>query len=911
MADSSKTVPVKTEYEQPKKSSVSKAPKGGEKAKTGAKTSTAKSSEGKTGTKTPTAKSAAGKTGAKTSTAKSAAGKSGTKTSTAKSAAGKSGSKASGKSKSGNRSGSTGSSSRAQKSAARKLMAAELLGSSNAPKLPEREFVAVEFARKPMSVDAVAAEPQALPERAFVAVEFAGKPLTIDAPAQARAKVETPSEAPVQAKVEAPTETLAETPAEASPKAPKETPTETPAKSGKKDMIISAAILPAVLFFHELVLNTMTVRNAFRYAIIPMALFCVIYGLIGYLFASLFRNSRVNRAVKIILMTVTPIAFGVEYFVYRQFKIFYDVRTVKGGASGVATQFAGDALKLIFSPTGILAVILLVAPLVLYCVFARKIDPARPPGAKGRLAVITLILIACGLNYAAVNAVDLYKYSYDERYSFPTAVENFGLMTGLRLDVTRGLTGKSGGNYDIDPADGTEDSGTAALPEFLHVSVSNITKQATQGKLVYDKNVLDIDFDALGASAGGALQAMDNYVKAQEPSSQNEMTGLFAGKNLIFISAEAFAAEAIDPVRTPTLYRLATRGFNFTDYYQPASAGTTGGEFENIFGMLPMYGGASMGEMTGNLCYYTMSYQLNQLGYYGMAFHNNDYTYYSRNVTHNKLGFSEGYYGVGNGLESYITEQWPESDLEMMEATVDWYIDHQPFNIYYMTVSGHSRYSYGGNAMSRKNWDSVEGLDASDTIKAYMACNVELDKALEYLVRRLEEKGIADDTVIVLSADHFPYGLDDDGALGNMPYLSELYGYNVTNLIQRDHNRLIMWSGCLEDELEYDEPIVIDSPTFSLDILPTLLNLYGIEFDSRVLVGRDVFSNREALIFDLNHDWKTDKGTYIAGSDSFTPAEGAGEVDSSYISRMNSIVTNKINYCSDVITYDYYRHLFG
>ena len=93
--------------------------------------------------------------------------------------------------------------------------------------------------------------------------------------------------------------------------------------------------------------------------------------------------------------------------------------------------------------------------------------------------------------------------------------------------------------------------------------------------------------------------------------------------------------------------------------------------------------------------------------------------------------------------------------------------------------------------------------------------NLDLEDALAHLVKRLEEEGIADDTVIVLSTDHFPYGLDSDAALGNMPYLSELYGYNVDDYFKRDHNRLILWSGCLEDM----EPIIVDTPTYSLEAL--------------------------------------------------------------------------------------------
>ena len=175
------------------------------------------------------------------------------------------------------------------------------------------------------------------------------------------------------------------------------------------------------------------------------------------------------------------------------------------------------------------------------------------------------------------------------------------------------------------------------------------------------------------------------------------------------------------------------------------------------------------------------------------------------------------------------------------------------------------------------------------------------------LVDRLEQAGIADDTVIVLSADHFPYGLDDDGALGSLPYLSELYGYNVVNYLQRDHNRLILWSGCLEEH----DPIVIDSPTSSLDILPTLLNLFGLSWDSRLLPGRDVFSQAEPLVFNTVYDFKTELGTYISRTGVFTPVSEDVTIPEGYVERMKTVVRNKVNYCETTLETDYFAHVFS
>jgi hypothetical protein len=58
-------------------------------------------------------------------------------------------------------------------------------------------------------------------------------------------------------------------------------------------------------------------------------------------------------------------------------------------------------------------------------------------------------------------------------------------------------------------------------------------------------------------------------------------------------------------------------------------------------------------------------------------------------------------------MEELITNCWPRSDKEMVEVTLPEYLDKQPFNLYYMSVSGHSTYG-PGNAMGAKNIDKVD-----------------------------------------------------------------------------------------------------------------------------------------------------------------------------------------------------------
>ena len=378
---------------------------------------------------------------------------------------------------------------------------------------------------------------------------------------------------------------------------------------------------------------------------------------------------------------------------------------------------------------------------------------------------------------------------------------------------------------------------------------------------------------------------------------------MFKGKNLILITAEAFSAELIDPELTPTLYRMATEGIQFKEYYQPAwGASTTTGEFSNLIGLVPMNGGSSMNEVTHQKMFLTMGHQLQKLGYHSTAYHNHLKDFYHRNNTHPHLGYDRFLARFG-GLE--LTGTWPESDLEMMDVTVPQFIDQQPFSIYYMTVSGHCEYSLKGNDMTEKNWDKVQHLNHSDIVKGYFAANLEFEYAMESLLRQLEEAGIADDTLVVIATDHYPYGLERSKTWANtVDHLAEHYGVDDYDQFMRDHNALIMWSGAFEDM-----DIVVDTPVYSLDILPTVSNLFGVEWDSRLLVGRDVLSDAEPLVLWPDYNWVTDKGTFFDGT--FTPRDGI-EVDAGYVERISATVKNKITFSksvSDINYYDYVQRL--
>ena len=665
-----------------------------------------------------------------------------------------------------------------------------------------------------------------------------------------------------------------------------------------------------VLLLDELVFQLWTGAALPFHRLLTMALLTAAFGLLFALLAS-FGSDRICRVAAIVLPVLFAVVYYAEYLMHDAYQGnggYMSLSIIFGTAAAAGNDFGETIFSVVVRE--IWRFLLLLVPIILYAVFGAK----KHWGKCGGWKVRGLVALGCVICYAlgvlcATSFADAEKY--DKKFDFVEAVNTFGLLTALRLDVTheeREL------EFSIETPPPTETIRPAetAPAEIEATESAEATEEPEEPpeeaptEPVKPYNALDIDFAALAQSEPNTeIAKLHSYVASLQPSSTNAYTGLFAGKNLIFITAESFSREVIDPELTPTLYRMATKGIRFEDYYQPAWGGSTStGEYSNMVGLVPPSENA-MANTVGKNMYFTLGNRLQAEGYTAYGYHNNSYDYYHRDRTHENLGVGS-WMGMGNGMEQGVEYTWPESDLQMIDYTMDFYMDTQPFYVYYITVTGHGPYTRN-HYYGVKNYDAVAALDYADRIKYYLAANLELEYAMEHLLARLEQEGILNDTVIVLAADHYPYCLEKSTTWYNdVDYLSELYGFDVTDCFTRDHNGLILWSGCLEEET----PVVVDTPVYSLDLVPTLLNLFGVDFDSRLLVGRDVFSDAEPIILWNTYSWKTDKGSYDYLTRRFTPADGVAEVDEAYIERINGIVANKISFSRGVLKYDYYNQIF-
>jgi phosphoglycerol transferase MdoB-like AlkP superfamily enzyme len=198
--------------------------------------------------------------------------------------------------------------------------------------------------------------------------------------------------------------------------------------------------------------------------------------------------------------------------------------------------------------------------------------------------------------------------------------------------------------------------------------------------------------------------------------------------------------------------------------------------------------------------------------------------------------------------------------------------------------------------MAVKNWSAVKNLSYSTAIKAYMACNIELDKALAQLIQYLSDKGILDNTVIEISGDHYPYGLTLDE-------MNEKSDFVRDDNFDKHKSSLVIWSSSMK------EPINVDKLSSSIDILPTLLNLFGVEYDSRLLMGRDILSDADPVVIFSNRSFITDKGRYNAITSKFTSKDGS-TVNQEYISQISKFVYDRFYLSRLILEQDYYRRVF-
>lgn len=623
------------------------------------------------------------------------------------------------------------------------------------------------------------------------------------------------------------------------------------------------------ILFLEYIYRIFIIKDFFNINTLIVTVFSFIYITLFSFVTNVFCE-KANKIITVfltIIITFFTLAQIVYYNFYNSIFSFYSLTT----GTGQVLHFWSMIVEVIVRIWYVFALILI--PAILFIIFNNKIFEYK------RNKGIILYTFIIGLIVSVLSSyVLIKKYDKGQLYSLNNliykthapmlTINKTGLLTMEVIDIYRYFFGFEE-NFDIKKDE-----------------VKNVSK-----KIEYNK--LDIDFDKLiEESNDETIKSMHEYFSSLTPSEKNKYTGMFKGKNLIFITAEAFDTIAIDENITPTLYKIANNGFIFNNYYQPLyPVSTSDGEYMNVMSLIPKEGVWSFYKTSKNYMPFGIGNMFKKLDYNTYGFHNHNYNYYHREKSHTNIGLT--YYGCGNGLEKKMNcKHWPNSDFEMIKATTPYYLnDDKPFMTYYMTVSGHLNYNFSGNNMASRNKSKVKKLNYKDSIKAYYATQIEFDKAIEELLNELEESGKLDDTLIVIAPDHYPYGLTTK----DMNTVSRI---DRTDKFENYHTSLIMYNPKIENK-------VIDKAISGIDILPTIYNLFGIDYDSRLLMGSDIFSNTEHIVILSDRSFITSKGKY----NSITGEFSNPNVSKEYIDNINKIINEKFKMSSLILEKDYYKEL--
>lgn len=336
----------------------------------------------------------------------------------------------------------------------------------------------------------------------------------------------------------------------------------------------------------------------------------------------------------------------------------------------------------------------------------------------------------------------------------------------------------------------------------------------------------------------------------------NKYTGIFKNKNLIFVQLEGIDDWLLTEKDMPTLYGMLNNSFVFQNHYSYYNGGgsTFNSEFAVNTGFItPLSYTQNAYSFNKNSFPYSMANMFKNQDYDVNAFHMNSGEYYSRQTNYTNWGYDK-YYGLLDINDykdkSYTLDRELINDITFQEKMfpkdskfVDYiitYSNHLPFT----NTKGVCKLLYD---MEMDLDDTVDmGEESSSTFvqlteeECIRKQAHETDYMMELLLKKLTELNLIDDTVIVVFTDHYLYTVEDKTIL-------DKYKNTSNNLINK--TPFFIWQNNMKRTN-------IKEVTSQLNILPTTLNLFGINYNPNYYIGSDALSqNYKGIVFFSDYSW--------------------------------------------------------
>lgn len=625
--------------------------------------------------------------------------------------------------------------------------------------------------------------------------------------------------------------------------------------------------------FLQLSFNFILIETFFRLLSFPS-----LFGL------SFFRIELFTLSISIVLSVICSIfgnhvgkflvnlfcwAFAVYAITQLQFMNFYgSYMSVKASFDGAGriSEFVGQFISLI-DPIYYLALI----PPLITTLLSYRIEYSEGKNMlPAAVALIAVVILELAGHFTLVNT------PYASLYNYPRfidrSIREFGLsrfliqdFRSIHSDETTLLVPES----SADPVESTESPESGESEDTRRNHISDASWE-----------------EIMNADDNADRKKIDQYLMSRTMTEYNDHTGMFQDYNVVYVMIEAFDYMAIDPQLTPTLYKMKEEGWDFTHHYTPKFSCATGeSEFVSEISLVPMSDVCTPNQWATNDWQNSIFNLFEHAGYYTSAYHNWIDEYYDRRILYSHSG-CEAYL---NYDDLNYTRLWGwQSDLEMMELTIPYWINQDRFFSLYVTTSTHFPYDQGSELGNRYlNEVSAVHPDYPLLVQRYISKAIELDKSMEYLLKQLEDAGKLDHTLIVLFADHHPLETP-------LQILADYGGQEADRLNGFDEDRtpMIFYTPSMT-------PTKQDRINSTFDILPTVANLIGLDYEPRIYVGHDYFDPESKLVIFPNGSWITDNGSYYASDDTHDDTLSEEEIESRNLEVQNLFTISRMIYDSD------------
>ena len=393
-----------------------------------------------------------------------------------------------------------------------------------------------------------------------------------------------------------------------------------------------------------------------------------------------------------------------------------------------------------------------------------------------------------------------------------------------------------------------------------------------------------------------SLNRINKFFYNQDEHEDNEYTGIFKDKNLIMIMLESVTNVLDYPEYFPNLSKLYNEGISFTNNYSPRNTCATGNnEFSALTSLFTINHTCSANMYRGNIYTQSIFNVFKNSGYQTSSYHNYPDQYYDRTMIHEKLGSGKYHGPEALGIpydEEY--KEWP-SDVDLIEKSYDIFSKDDKYMAFLTTVTSHQPYS-SSSKYGDKYLSMFKNLDASISVKRYFSKVKELDNAIGRLLELLEKDGKLDDTVIVMFGDHYPYGIKTEE-------LQKLFDYDLEENMEIENTPFVIYNTQVTARK-------MNSYTTYMNILPTLANMFDVEYDSRFYMGEDLFSKDYSNIAVFTDgSWQSKYAFYDASKSKINYISDEYKYSGKEILEINERINQKMSTSNMIITRNYFDYL--